>query len=121
MRKFIVITIPIVTLVLFLVIMLSGDFLKQSLGGDDNIPQAIETIMQDVNQGDWEAAKQNTDHLNDVWDRIVTRVQFSSERDEINDFSMNVARVKGAVQAKDKSIVLTELSEAYEHWRGLGK
>jgi len=121
MRKFLVISIPIVTLVFFVIVMLSGDILKQSLGGDDNIPQSIETIIQNVNYENWDAANENTENLNRVWNKVVTRIQYSSERDEINAFSMNIARVKGAIQAKDKSIVLTELSEAYEHWRELGK
>ena len=99
-------------------VMLSGDLLKQPLGGDDNIPQSIETLVQDINHENWEAAKQDTDNLNRVWDKVVNRVQFSSERDEINAFSSNIARLRGAIQAKDKSI---ELSDAYEHWKGLGK
>lgn len=121
MRRFLVISIPIVTLVFFVMVMLSGDLLKQPLGGDDNIPQSIETLVQDVNHENWEAAKQDTDNLNRVWDKVVNRVQFSSERDEINAFSSNIARLRGAIQAKDKSIGLTELSEAYEHWKELGK
>jgi len=120
MRKFIIIVLPILTLVLFLMIMLSSDVLKQSLVGDDNLPQSIQTVIQDINQDNWEAADKNTDKLNAVWDKIITRVQYSSERDEINDLSMNIARLKGAIQAKDKSIGLTELSEAYEHWKSLG-
>lgn len=121
MRKFLVIAIPIVTLVFFVMVMLSGDVLKQPLMGDDNIPLSIETIIQDVNHENWEAANQNTDHLKSVWDTVVTRIQFSSERDEINALSMNIARLRGAIQARDKSIGLTELSEAYEHWKELGK
>jgi len=121
MRKFMIIALPIVILVLFVMVMLSGDLLKQPLGKDDNLPQSIEAVIQDVNQGNWEAANQNTDNLNKVWDKVVTRVQYSSERDEINDLSTNIARLKGAIQAKDKSIALTELNDAYTHWKELGQ
>lgn len=116
-----VIAIPIVTLVFFVLIMLSGDILKQSFGKDDNIPQSIETLIQDVNHGNWEAANQNIDNLDRVWDRVVKRVQYSAERNEIDALSINIARLRGAIQSKDKAIVLTELSEAYEHWQDLGK
>jgi len=78
MRKFIIIVLPILTLVLFLMIMLSSDVLKQSLVGDDNLPQSIQTVIQDINQDNWEAADKNTDKLNAVWDKIITRVQYSS-------------------------------------------
>ena len=121
MRKLLVIAIPIVVLVFFVLVMLSGDVLKQSLGKDDNVPQSIEAVIQDVSRDNWEAALQNTDALERVWDKVVTRVQFSVERNEINAFSTNIARLKGALQAKDKSIALTELNEAYEHWKDLGK
>ncbi|MDP4126969.1 MAG: DUF4363 family protein [Bacillota bacterium] len=120
MRKFLVIAIPIVTLVLFVIVMLSGEILKQPLGNDDNVLKSIETIIQDVDHENWEAAYQDTDNLKKVWNKVINRVQFSSERDEINALSMNIARVRGAIQAKDKSIVLTELNEASEHWRELG-
>ena len=121
MRKFLVIAIPIVTLVFFVLVMLSGDILKQPLGRDDNIPQSIETVIQDVNHNDWETATKNTDNLNKVWDKVVSRIQYSSERDEINAITMNIARLRGGIQAKNKPIALTELSEAYEHWKQLGK
>ena|SRR5665648_29919 len=120
MRKFMVIAIPIVTLVLFVMIMLSSNILKQPLVGDDNVPQSIETVVQDINHENWEAANQNTDNLNRVWDKVVNRVQFSAERNELDDLSMSIARLKGAIQAQDKPTGLTELSEAYEHWKNLG-
>lgn len=116
MRRFLVIAIPIVTVILFIMVMLSGNILKYSWGDDDNIPQSIATVMQDVNNENWEAATKNTDNLDKVWKKIVKRVQFSSERDEINAFSASVARLRGAIQAKDKSNALSELYEAYEHW-----
>src|SRR5665648_358577 len=93
---------------------------NQPLGNDDNIPQSIETVVQDINHENWEAANQNTENLNRVWDKVVTRVQFSAERNELDDLTMNIARLKGAIQAKDKAGGLTELSEAYEHWKNLG-
>lgn len=121
MRRFFVIAIPIAALLFFVLVMLSGDVLKQSLGKDDNIPQSIETVIQAVNRENWEAANQTTDDLEKVWDKVVKRVQYSAERNEINAFLTNIARLKGAIQAKDKSIALTELNEAYEHWKDLGK
>jgi len=102
-------------------IMLSGDILKQPLMGDDNVPQSIQIVMQDINQENWEAAIQNTDHLNSVWNKVINRVQFSAERNQIDDLSMSIARLRGAIQAQDKTSGLLELSEAYEHWESLGK
>lgn len=121
MRTFLVRAIPIVALIVFVLIMLSGDVLKKSFGSDDNIPLSIETVVQDINNENWEAAQKNTDDLSKAWDKVVGRVQFSSERNEINEFAISLARLRGAIQAQDKSSGLQELNEAYEHWNDLGK
>jgi hypothetical protein len=115
-----VISIPIVTLVLFVLIMLSGGYLKKPMGGNDNIPELVQILIDNVNDENWVEAKNNTDKLSEAWSRIVRRVQFSSERDEINGFSMNVARLRGAIMAKNKANSLSVLFEAYEHWKELG-
>lgn len=120
MRKFLVISIPIITLTLFIVIMLSGNYLKKPLGETDNIPDLVQVLIYNINDEKWEDAKNNTDKLSEAWDRIVRRVQFSSERDEINGFSMNVARLRGSIMAKNKANSLAALFEAYEHWKELG-
>lgn len=121
MRKSMIIAIPIVTVTFFILIMLSGNYLKKPLGKNDNIPQAIEEIIQDINNERWEEVSRKTEDLQGTWKKIVRRVQFSSERDEINSFSMNLARLRGAIMAKDKSSALIEIKEAYEHWDELGK
>jgi hypothetical protein len=121
MRKFLVITIPIVALVSFVLIMLSGNILKKSLVNGNSVPETIQLITKDIESENWSSANENTENLSNVWGKIVKRVQFSSERDEINSFDTNLSRLKGAIMAKDKSASLMELSEAYEHWDGLGK
>jgi len=120
MRKFLVVTIPIVTLAFFVLIMLSSSILKRSIGKDDNIPEAIQLIIQDIESENWEDANNKTDKLSNTWKKVVKRIQFSSERDEINLFSTNIARLHGAIMAKDKSSSFAELNEAYDHWDELG-
>lgn len=121
MRKFLVISIPIVSLAIFVLIMLSGNILKKSFSKNNNIPQSIQLITQDIEAENWESANEKANNLSDTWKTIVKRVQFSSERNEINSFNTSVARLRGAIMAKDKSSSLMELNEAYEHWEGLGK
>ena len=119
MRKFLVISIPIVTLILFVLIMFSGNILKHPLGKDDNIPESIQLIIQDIDSENWEEANNKTETLSNTWEKIVKRIQFSSERDEINSFSTNIARIRGTIMAKDKSGSFAELNEAYDHWKEL--
>ena len=112
--------IPIMVLTLFVLIMLSGNYLKKPLGEDDNIPELVQALTQNLYKEDWDAASQNIDKLSSAWSKITKRVQFSAERYEINGFSMNVARLRGAIMARNKANSLSELFEAYEHWKELG-
>ncbi|SHJ13781.1 DUF4363 family protein [Lutispora thermophila] len=121
MRKFLVISIPICTIVIFILIMQSGIFLKYSSVGDDNIPKMIEKIMENISEEHWEEANKNTADLKEAWSKIVFRIQFSTERNEINDFSVSIARLEGAILARDKSSAFMELKEALQHWMYLGK
>jgi uncharacterized protein YfkK (UPF0435 family) len=120
-RKFLVISIPIVTLAAFVLIMLSGGFLKKPLGATDNIPESIQLITQDVKSENWESANEKAENLSNIWNKVVKRIQFSSERDEINSLDSSLARLRGAIIAEDKSASLMELNEAYEHCEGLCK
>ncbi len=121
MRKFMVIAIPIVTLILFVLIMLSDKVLKNSLNNDDNIPVSIDSVRKEIEEDDWAEANNKAHELTNVWSKVAKRVQFSAEKDEINGFYKNLARLKGAITAKDKSDAFMELNEAYEHWINLGK
>ncbi|HHY64197.1 MAG TPA: DUF4363 family protein [Clostridiaceae bacterium] len=121
MRKLMVIAIPVLSMLLFLGIMLSGDFLKKPLGDDDNIPEAIDELIRTVQDENWADAGIKAKELHAKWNRIVNRVQFSSERDEIKSFYISLARLEGAILAKDKTNAIMELKEAYEHWDQLAK
>lgn len=121
MRKFVIRTIPIVTLAFFILVMQSDNFLKKPLGRNDDIPKSIELIINDINQGKWDDANNNTYQLSKAWKKIVMRVQFSAEKDEINSLDINISRLRGAIMSKDKSNALLELNEAYEHWDNIGK
>lgn len=121
MRKFITYAIPIVLMAVFICIMLSGSFLKKPLGEDDDLPQLIDRIQEYVTNDSWEEANKGLEALDKAWKKVVVRVQFSSERDEINSINTSIARLRGAVQAKDKSNTLMELYEAYNHWKELGE
>lgn len=121
MRKFMVIAIPITSIVLFILIMISGSWLKNSLGQGKNIPDLINGLGKDILDERWEETEKGIQKLERSWDKVVKRIQFSSERDEINFFNSNIAHLKGAVLAKDKTGSLIELHEAMDHFKGLGR
>lgn len=121
MKKFCIRAIPIAALAIFILIMMSDNFLKKPIGKDDDVPGSIQLILKDVNNEKWDEASKNTEQLAKAWKRVVKRVQFSAEKDEINMLDMNIARLRGAILTKDKSNAALELGEAYEHWDNIGK
>src|SRR5665648_1254387 len=102
MRKFMVIALPIVTLVLFVMIMLSSNILKQPLVGDDNVPQSIETVVQDINHENWEAANQNTENLNRVWDKVclLYTSDAADEEDSVDLGGRRIIKKKKKIKKK---------------------
>lgn len=121
MRKFFVIAIPIFIIGISMLIMLSGPFFKRSSGDWDNVPKHMNKITKAVTEDNWALAEQNTGDLETAWKAVIKRVQFSSERDEINAISVSIARLKAAITAEDKTSALLELNEAGQHWDDLGK
>lgn len=121
MKKLFNIVVPVLILVLSLLIMLSGSFLKRPRGDYDNVIKNMDTTTKAVLSEDWKLADQNTQKLDSSWKTIVKRIQFSSERTEINNISLSIARLKASIIAKDKSSALIELNSAKEHWEDLGK
>lgn len=121
MRKFIVRAIPIFALALFVFVMLSDTVLKKSITTGDDIPSSIEQVIDDIKEDKWEYADRNTKILAKAWEKVAGRVQFSAEKDEIDDINISIARLRGAIQAKDKTNALMELQEAYEHWTKIGR
>lgn len=121
MRRFLVISIPTITLVLFILVMQSGNVLKKPLGNEVGIPKTIEMMIEDIKNENWYSASNHWESLTKDWDKIVQRVQFSSERNEIEGLSLSIAGLKGAIEAQDQSDGLQRLYEAYEHWEDLGE
>lgn len=121
MRKFIVAAIPIATLVIFICVMISGNFLKKSFGNEDDVAETIDKLTTEINNESWDEAIVEVDVLDIAWRKVMKRIQFSEERDEINFLTSNIARLKGAIVAKDKSDSLMELNDALSHWEELGR
>lgn len=120
MKKFIITAIPIVAMVLFIGVMLSSKLLKKPFGSHDDVVAHIDDLIQIIDSENWEEAKIGIDKLDRAWNKVLKRVQFSAERDEIDFINTNLARLRGAIQAEDKVNALIELHAAYNHWDNIG-
>lgn len=121
MRKIKRYIVPVLTLVIFIVIMTSGGFLKRSFNNKDKVLLNIENLKTDILRNDWQQANEDFNKLKSSWKIIERRVQFSTELDELNTIDTNLARIEGALLVKDKAFIIIELSEIIKHWNKLEK
>ena len=120
MKKLIYYLLPVAILALFIGIMLSGSYLKQPRGEDDSVSGKLVLVKEAVQKGDWKSAQQEIDNLEEAWEKVVPRIQFSMERNEIKDLGVSLTRARAAITAKDIAGALMELEEAEHHWHSLG-
>jgi len=112
--------IPAVTLAFFVAFMNSGTFLK-TYGLREPVPVYFDSLETLITQEQWMAAAEKARQMEAAWDKVLRRLQFSEERDEINNFRHSLARMKGYIAAEEKGGALAALNELEETWVDLGK
>lgn len=121
MRKILAYAVPILILLIFMLIMHSGLFLKEPLNQTDDFADYLDAVQDHVMAEQWAQAAANLRHLKNAWRQIINRVQFSVEKDEITRLSANLARMGGAITAQDQGGAMVEIGEAREFWYELGR
>lgn len=111
--------IPILFLVVSVVIMLSSGFLKNAFGGKE-IPFILDEVMVDVKNDNWNDANNKVDEIKKVYKKISILVQFSAERNEIENFYHQLAMLKGYVEAKQEGEAIATIYLLKEYWAELG-
>jgi len=108
-------------LIIFIVVMTTGSFLKQPYYNTDDVIYYVDQLSDDIQKEKWEKANEQLEKIKKAWRHVVYRIQFSAERDEINTFKTNLERIRGFIIAEDKSGALADLSEMRYIWEQLGK
>lgn len=116
MKKFISYSIPIVTLTVFILLMLGGNYLKKPHNPSEDVIAIVEQSISHAKAEKWNILSQDIKDIDFAWHKIIPRIQFSVERDEIYNISLNLARLRGSISAEDKSSTLIELNEIIENW-----
>lgn len=116
MKKFISYAIPIVTLTAFILLMLGGNYLKRPLSPSENVVDYVELSIKHAKVEKWDVLQQDVANIDFAWKKIIPRIQFSVERDELYNISLNIARLKGSIASEDKASTLIELNEIIENW-----
>ena len=99
--------------------MLGGNYLKKPHNSSEDVIALVEISIQHAKAEKWTILRQDIDSINFAWNKIIPRIQFSVERDEIYNISLNIASLRGSISAEDKPSTLIELNEIIENWNEL--
>ena len=119
MKKFISYSIPIVTLTVFVFLMLGGNYFKKPHNPSEDVVALVALSVNHAKVENWNMLNQDIANIDFAWKKITPRIQFSVERDEIYNISLNIARLKGSISAEDKPSTIIELNEIIENWAEL--
>lgn len=112
---------PFITLSIFILVMTTGSYFKKPFLDNDYVLSHIDQVTTYVTEGEWGKASDEIKEAKRAWNKVVTRIQFSTERNEINALKIKLERTEGYISAKELGGVLSELSEARLIWSELGK
>lgn len=99
----------------------SGEYLKAPRGERDNVLMYLDQLEQDLVSENWQAADNTLNTLEIAFGKVVPRVQFTVDQNDIIDFEISLTRLRGAIQAKEKGEALIELFEINYHWHTFAK
>jgi len=111
--------VPVVILAVFVAALNSVPYLKRPIGPHDDVPGLMAAVEAHVVAGRWDQARADVERLITAWDMVARRIQFTAGRDKLTRISANLARLRGAVMAEDRTGALVELGEAREQWDSL--
>jgi hypothetical protein len=120
-RKWLIIVVPLLFLLVSVGIMAGGSFLKQPMGEDDRLLEAIQQLEKKVKGKDWKQANERSTYAMKAWKKVVNRIQFSTEREYMLEISGVLSRIQGGIEAEDDKAIIEEIYYFYDLWDNLGR
>ncbi|MEL7564821.1 MAG: DUF4363 family protein [Dehalobacterium sp.] len=99
----------------------STNYFKKPFSHDDNVQLHISNINSMVDKEDWAQAAKELKELETAWDKVVKRVQFTGEEDDIKKIYEALYRLQFMIKIKDLPGVKQELATIEFSWHDIGK
>lgn len=120
LKKILLISIPVLAIIIFVFVMNSGFAFEKP--DNYSVPEHAEIIRQSIMNEDWHSVDKEISQMNAVVkNKIFPFIQFSAEKDEMMALDLNISRLKGCVDSKDKSAALIFLQELKNNWFNLNR
>ena len=120
MKKFLAVILTVGLLGIFVLVMQSGNFFKRANNPQEDLEGSLASLEELVDMGDWKSAYQKADELENVFRKLEKKMQFSEERDRIDDLTVSLARIKGYIKGEDKGGSVAEIKDALTNWEDIG-
>lgn len=120
-NKFLIYLMPILIIAISIFIMTSGNWIKHSFGEGDKVYETVQSIEKKVKAGQWEGAASDMEYLQKAWHRVVNRIQFSVEREMINQMTEVLYSLKGSIEAEDYPSTQQHISYFEVLWDEMGR
>ncbi|HYF91625.1 MAG TPA: hypothetical protein VD969_05235 [Symbiobacteriaceae bacterium] len=118
-RKIIKWAVYVVPITVFVLLLNAGQLLKRPMGTGDDVRGSLSRLEESVLTEDWQGADAAWERTHRAVGIVMRRVQVDAERDELQDFSEELARLRGAVQAGERAAALEHISvlkALYDEW-----
>lgn len=112
---------PALTLGGFVLLMNGGDFFKRPTRPAEDVARHFPPLQAEIQFRRWTEASADLAKLKAAWGKLVPRIQFFMERDQMNNFQHSYARLSGYIEAHEPAGALAELNELKETWDDLGE
>ncbi|MGE5453641.1 MAG: DUF4363 family protein [Methylocystaceae bacterium] len=83
--------------------------------------QHTNQIEELINHAQWNDALKELRMVDKIYTAALPRIQFSMERDEINDVKLSLTRLKAYLVTGNRAEALASTLEARQHWQNLGR
>ena len=108
-------------MVLFITVMGSGAFIKKPFSKNDDVMKQIRMIEQSVKKSEWDDASSRLDKSFRAWGKVKNRIQFSVERDFLEEMDSELGVLKGAIKAEDEKYAILTVEKIRVLWEELGQ
>ena len=117
--KIIKIIIPTLFLIIAILIMRSNKVLKNAYNGQEIIG-IFDEITVDIKANNWDEAISKTKEIKTGFVKISRLIQFSVEREELDEFYSNLARLQGFLDIEDDDNAVATVYVLKNLWEDLG-
>lgn len=107
---------PIILLLIFIAIMISGKYIKKPFGKNDDVMAYIDRLKEQIAMENWHDVQKTMDKLYTAWDKVKFRTQFCMEKSKIQMFEEYLSHLEGTIKVEDSKLALIDLEVLTKTW-----